>query len=153
MAPQRLGVTAQDASVCGAAHPATVRGAVLAELHHRQSCRARASWRTPAIRHSAERRRRRGNGLSPLTTYPRIDIIELWSQLNDNLIKLVDYVPEDKVNWSPKPELWNFRGILLHIAGARDGWMGEEVRDGDPAPSVYETARSKAEIQHVLQRT
>lgn len=82
-----------------------------------------------------------------------LDIVPNWSRLNDGLIKLVDYVPEDKLDWSPKPELWNFRGILIHIAGARDHWMGGIVQDGDPAPSAYETARSREEIKREYRRT
>jgi uncharacterized damage-inducible protein DinB len=85
--------------------------------------------------------------------FPALDIVGPWSRLNDELIKLVEYVPVDKLNWSPRPELWNFRGILLHIAQARDGWMGGTVGDGDPAPSVYQTTRSKAEVQREFRRT
>ena len=81
-----------------------------------------------------------------------IDLREQWSRFNEGLIRLVDYVPDDKLNWSPRPELWNFRGILLHIAAARDGWLGGEVQDGDPAPSVYQTTRSSAEIQREYRR-
>ena len=82
-----------------------------------------------------------------------LDIVPYWGRLNDGLARLVDYVPDDKLNWSPKPELWNFRGILIHIAGARDYWMGSVVQDGDPAPSAYETARSKEEIRREYRRT
>ena len=85
--------------------------------------------------------------------FPPIDIVPTWARLSDDLITLVDCVPEDQMNWSPRPNLWNFRGILLHIAGARDNWMGRVVKDGDPAPSVYETTRSKAEIQREFRRT
>ena len=86
-------------------------------------------------------------------TYPPLDIVPYWSRLNDALIQLVDLVPDEQINWSPKPELWNFRGILLHIAGSRDYWMGRIVQDGDPAPSAYETARSKEEIKREYLRT
>ncbi|OGO50344.1 MAG: hypothetical protein A2148_06705 [Chloroflexi bacterium RBG_16_68_14] len=85
--------------------------------------------------------------------FPALDIVSYWSRLNEELIQLVDLVPDEQLNWSPKPELWNFRGILLHIAGARDYWMGRIVQDGDPAPSVYETARSREEIQREYRRT
>ena len=88
-----------------------------------------------------------------MTASVPLDIVPFWDRLNDTLIQLVDYVPDDKLNWSPKPELWNFRGILLHIAGARDYWMGRIVQDGDPAPSAYETARSKDEIKREYRRT
>ncbi len=84
---------------------------------------------------------------------PRIDITSTWWRLNDNLIKLVEYVPDDQINWSPRPDLWNFRGILLHIASARDYWMGGVAQDGDDAPSVYQTTRSRPEIQREYRRT
>ncbi len=85
--------------------------------------------------------------------YPPLAIVPNWSRLNDRLIRLVDYVPDEQMDWSPKPELWNFRGILLHIAGSRDYWMGRIVQDGDPAPSAYEAARSKEEIKREYRRT
>ncbi len=93
---------------------------------------------------------RGGGGVSE---YARLDIVPVWSRLNDGLIKLVDYIPDDKMNWSPKPELWNFRGILLHIASARDIWMGTTVKDGVDAPDVWRTVRSKDEIKEAFRRT
>ena len=88
-----------------------------------------------------------------MSSYPHVDITPVWARFNEDLIRLVDYVPEDKINWSPRPELWNFRGILLHIAGVRDGWLGNDVHDGVDAPNVYLTVRSKAEIQDAYRRT
>jgi uncharacterized damage-inducible protein DinB len=32
---------------------------------------------------------------------------------------LAGAVPADKWDWSPEPRFWNFRGIFLHIVGAR----------------------------------
>ena len=85
--------------------------------------------------------------------FARLDIVPTWARFNDDLIRLVEYVPDDKINWSPKPELWNFRGILLHIASARDNWLQRDVQDGIDAPDVWQTARSKAEIQQAYRRT
>jgi uncharacterized damage-inducible protein DinB len=71
----------------------------------------------------------------------------VWARSNESLIKLVDYVPDDKLNWSPKPDLWNFRGILLHIAAARESWLGELIKiDGDQL-DVWGTVRSKQQIK------
>ena len=80
-----------------------------------------------------------------------LDIIDYWRDLNDGLIKLVDYIPDDKLNYSPKRELWNFRGTLLHIATARDGWLSR--MDGEPSPDVWRTVREKPEIQQQFART
>ena len=88
-----------------------------------------------------------------MTTYPRLDITPVWGDLNESMIRLVDYVPEDKINWSPKRELWNFRGILLHIASTRDNWMTFDVKDGEESPDVWRTARSRGEIQAAFERT
>ena len=85
--------------------------------------------------------------------FPPLDITAHWGRLNNELVRLVDYVPDDQMNWSPQPELWNFRGILLHIAGARDGWMGGAVNDGNQAKSVYETALAKEDIQREFRRS
>ena len=85
--------------------------------------------------------------------FPHVDITAQWGRLNDTIVTLVDYVPDDKMDWSPREELWNFRGVLLHIAGSRDYWMGRIVKDGDPAKSAYETARSKDEIKREFHRT
>ncbi len=88
-----------------------------------------------------------------MDAHPPLDITPIWARFNDDLIRLVDYVPDDQMNWSPKPELWNFRGILLHIAATRDYWLGDDVRDGVEAPNVWLTVRSKAEIQQAYRRT
>lgn len=88
-----------------------------------------------------------------MSATPRIDITSTWARLNEGLIRLVDYVPEDQLNWSPKPELWNFRGILLHIAATRDGWLGIDVKDGIEASDVWRTVRTKSEIQQAYRRT
>jgi uncharacterized damage-inducible protein DinB len=85
--------------------------------------------------------------------FPPLDITPMWARVNDELIRLVDYVPDDKIDWSPKPELWNFRVTLLHIASARDIWLSRDVRDGADAPDVVRTVRTKAEIQDMYLRT
>lgn len=82
----------------------------------------------------------------------RLDIVPTWSRFNDDLIKLVDLVPDDKINWSPKPELWNFRGILLHIAATRDSWL-EGATGAERVPSVWTTVRTKDEIKDAYRRT
>jgi uncharacterized damage-inducible protein DinB len=84
---------------------------------------------------------------------PRLDITDMWRKLNDSMIALVDYVPEDKINWSPRQGLWNFRGILLHTAAARDQWLEYGVEDGVHVESVWTTVRSKPEIQDAFRRT
>ena len=62
--------------------------------------------------------------------YPPLAITEYWSRLNDTILDLVDYIPDDKLDWSPREGLWNFRGIVLHMALARNNWMERDVQDG-----------------------
>ena len=86
--------------------------------------------------------------------FARLDIVPVWARFNDELIRLVDYVPDDELNWSPKPELWNFRGILLHIAATRYGWMSVDRPESQQlARDVWRTLRSKAEIQDAYRRS
>jgi uncharacterized damage-inducible protein DinB len=84
-------------------------------------------------------------------SFARLDIVPTWSHLNDEIVRLVDYIPDDKLNWSPKPELWNFRGILVHISFARDQWLGNVVKDGVAGPAAF--PRTKDEIAQALRRT
>ncbi len=66
-------------------------------------------------------------------SFPPLDITAQWGRLNDSIVALVDYVPDDKLEWSPREDLWNFRGILLHTAMTRHGWLGSTVKDGGPS--------------------
>jgi uncharacterized damage-inducible protein DinB len=85
--------------------------------------------------------------------YAPLDIVPVWKRFNDDLIRLVDVIPDDKLNWSPAPKLWNFRGILLHVADARDNWLGHCVRDGVEWTAVWHNVRSKSEVQEAYRRT
>ncbi len=91
--------------------------------------------------------------MSDTSSAPRIEITPYWAAVQRDLLALVDLIPDERMDWSPKPELWNFRSILLHIASARDYWMGKIVGDGDPAASVYETAHSRDEMKVQFTRT
>ena len=84
-------------------------------------------------------------------TYPPLDITAQWGRLNDGIVRLVDYIPDDKLNWSPRPELWNFRGILVHMATARHNWMIRDVKDGEISPDVLRDARTKEDLKRHLQ--
>ena len=80
------------------------------------------------------------------TTFPSLDIVPYWGRLNDGLATLIDYLPDDKLDWSPHEGLWSLRGIVLHIALARHNWMGSTVQDGLDGPN-----RTSAEaVQQLL---
>lgn len=82
--------------------------------------------------------------------YPPLAIADQWPRLNEQLVALVDYVPDDKLEWSPKPELFNFRGILLHIPLARHNWLGNQIKDGEPTPDVLREGQTKAGMKEQI---
>jgi uncharacterized damage-inducible protein DinB len=77
-----------------------------------------------------------------MRTLPPLDIADQWPKLNEQLVGLVDVIPDDKLNWSPKRELFNLRGILLHIPLARHNWLNR-VGDGEQAPDVLREGQTK----------
>lgn len=86
-------------------------------------------------------------------TSARLDIVPIWRQLNDMLIELVDAVPDDRMDWSPKPELWSFDRIFRHLADAREEWMVRAINDGEPNIRVLENVHGKDEIKAAFQQT
>jgi uncharacterized damage-inducible protein DinB len=85
--------------------------------------------------------------------YPPLAITPHWATVQRDIAHIIDLVPDDKIDWSPKPELWNFRGILIHVSDARDIWMSRDVKDGEPYPNIWTTARTKADLKRELERT
>lgn len=86
------------------------------------------------------------------TPYVPLDIVPFWSRLNDGMIRLVDYIPDDKLNWSPQAGLWNFKGILIHmIAAGRHGWLERDVKDGGRSPDVLREAQTKDGMKRHLE--
>ena len=73
--------------------------------------------------------------------------------MQEHLAQIVDLVPEDKMNWSPKEGLWNFRGIQIHVSDARDIWLANRVVDGDSYLNTWTTARSKDDLKRELERS
>jgi uncharacterized damage-inducible protein DinB len=92
-----------------------------------------------------------GGGMADHT--PGLIIADYWAQLNEDLVALVDFVPDDRLDWNPRPELYTFRRILTHIAGCRDGWLADVVRDGVDAPDVHATVHTRADMQQAYRRT
>jgi uncharacterized damage-inducible protein DinB len=69
------------------------------------------------------------------------------------LIELVDLVPGDRMQWSPKPELWSFQHLFQHVAEAREQWMVRGINDGEPNIDIYKNVHTKEEIKDALRRT
>jgi uncharacterized damage-inducible protein DinB len=85
------------------------------------------------------------------TTFPPLDVTAIWARVNEQIVTLSDCIPDDKMNWSPKPELWNFRGILLHVAGARHGWLEGTVKDGETSPvDLYQVGQTREGMKDQL---
>ena len=59
----------------------------------------------------------------PKTAYPLLDLTAHWGRLNDTLNQLVDCIPDDKLDWSPREDLWSFRTILSHVPSTRQHWV------------------------------
>ena len=85
--------------------------------------------------------------------FPPLDITAQWGRLNDTIIALVDYVPDDKLDWSPRENLWSFKGILLHTIMTRDSWLTNAIQDGEEAPNVLEIAQTKDDMKEQLRRS
>jgi uncharacterized damage-inducible protein DinB len=85
--------------------------------------------------------------------FPPIDTSPHWLTVQENLLRIVELIPDEKLNWTPKEDLWNSRGILIHISDARDRWLADRVRDGDPYPNIWTTARTRDDLKRELVRT
>jgi uncharacterized damage-inducible protein DinB len=84
---------------------------------------------------------------------PPLDTTPHWQSVQDTILQIVDLFPERTLNYTPRDGLWNARGILIHIADARDGWLSGTVQDGDPYPNIWTTARTRDDIKRELART
>jgi uncharacterized damage-inducible protein DinB len=82
--------------------------------------------------------------------FPPLDITPMWARVNDELIELLDLMPDDKLDWSPQPERWNARGILLHMCIGRHGMMQVIVQDGKQSPDIMGEGQTKAGLAEQL---
>jgi uncharacterized damage-inducible protein DinB len=80
---------------------------------------------------------------------PALDIARYWAPLNEQLIDLVELIPDEQMDFSPKPGLHNFRGVLIHIAMSRHGWMGG-TGDGEASPDVLRAGQTRDGLKEQL---
>jgi uncharacterized damage-inducible protein DinB len=81
---------------------------------------------------------------------PPIHITEHWATLTDHLVEIVDAIPDDRMNWSPSPAHWNYRGVLLHIASARHHWLANVIRDGETTPDLLRQGQTRDGLKEQL---
>jgi uncharacterized damage-inducible protein DinB len=83
----------------------------------------------------------------------RLDILPIWRRLNGMLIELVDFVPDDRMRWSPQPELWSFERLFVHLAEAREQWLTRAFDDGEANTIASDDLPGKTAIRDALRRT
>jgi uncharacterized damage-inducible protein DinB len=86
-----------------------------------------------------------------MSAFPPLAITSYWAPLNRQLLALVDLIPDDQLDWSPKPELHNFRGILIHISSARYNWLTRDIQDGGNSPNVLQEGQTRDGLKEQLQ--
>src|SRR6185295_14934931 len=101
---------------------------------------------------------RGGNVRETITFMPaersaRFEILPTWRNLNDMLLELVDHVPDDRMEWSPRPGLWTFRHIFQHLCEAREQWMNRAINDGDTDIDIYANVHTRDEIKSAFRET
>ncbi len=84
---------------------------------------------------------------------PRIEITEMYGRLNEGLIDLVEYIPDDKLEWSPQDGLWGFHHILAHLVFARHNWMGNSISQKIKPEQIHEAMATKIGMQEQLRRS
>ena len=85
------------------------------------------------------------------TKYPRLDFAPHWKAMNENLIDLIDLVPEGKLDWSPEPAEWSIKLITVHIILARWHHIIAPQPDGaQVAQEVIANCRTKEGLKHQL---
>src|SRR2546425_10547777 len=78
-----------------------------------------------------------------MPNYAPLKIAPYWQMTNENLIELIDLVPEDKLDWTPAPGEWSTRLIATHMILARNHAPIVQGRDGAPMSEVIMDCRTK----------
>jgi DinB family len=86
----------------------------------------------------------------PTKSYPRLNFAPHWQMPYDNLIELIDLVPEEKLDWSPAPSEWSLRVIVTHIILARYHDPIAPAREGAQMSEVVFDCRTKEGLKKHL---
>jgi len=76
-------------------------------------------------------------------SYQRLNFAPYWQMTNDNLVEIVDLVPEEKLDWAPEPTEWSTRVIVTHIILARYHDPIVPGRDGAQMSDVVLECRTR----------
>lgn len=79
-----------------------------------------------------------------------IAVSEQWRRLNEGLIALVDAIPNDKLDWSPREDLWGLRTILSHVSSTRQNWL---TREGASREALLDTMKTKDDVKEHLRNS
>jgi uncharacterized damage-inducible protein DinB len=85
-----------------------------------------------------------------LDTEVSVALTEHWRRLNVGLIDLVDVIPDDKLDWSPREDLWGLRRILTHVAAARHKWL---TREGMVLDDLLAKVRTREDVKAQLRES
>ncbi len=88
-----------------------------------------------------------------MTTYPRLNFTPHWKVMNENLIELIDLVPEEKLDWSPAPTEWSIRLITTHIILARPHHISAPEQAAAAVGEAVADCRTKDGLKRQLQRS
>ena len=80
----------------------------------------------------------------------KLDFGEQWGRLNETLVGLLDYIPEDKLDWSPRDDMWGFRTIPSHVSSTRGNWLTPEGVDRE---EVLATVEGKDDLKRLLRES
>ena len=80
----------------------------------------------------------------------KLDFAAQWGRLNETLVGLLDYIPEDKLDWSPRDDMWGFRTILSHVSSTRGNWL---MPDGVDREEVLATVEGKDDLRRLLRES
>ena len=79
----------------------------------------------------------------------QLEVMPMWSMINDELVELLGLIPDGKLDWSPAPERWNFKGILIHMVFGRYGLTGI-AKDGGEAPNILQAGQTRDGLRELL---
>jgi uncharacterized damage-inducible protein DinB len=82
-----------------------------------------------------------------------LNIASYWDAVQNDVLAIVDLVPKGQMGYSAHPGMWNFQGLLMHVADARETWLTRDIRDGARDIDIWKNVRSREEIRSALEQS